>query len=175
MYKHGIYQTEVASDINLPVVMSYGHFVVGTAPVHKVSKDKRKINTLTRLSTYREAVEYFGDTYDLDFSVSQAIKVFFELYAVAPLYIVNILNPEIHKKTGNTLSLSLTKGRAVIKNHKIIPETVIVKNSADSQVIVDARLIWTEEGLEIFARPSTGDKIDVEFEEIDLSKVTKTN
>lgn len=174
MYKHGIYQTEVASDINLPVVMSYGHFVVGTAPVHKVSKDKRKINTLTRLSTYREAVEYFGDTYDLDFSVSQAIKVFFELYAVAPLYIVNILNPEIHKKTGNTLSLSLTKGRAVIKNHKIIPETVIVKNSADSQVIVDARLIWTEEGLEIFARPSTGDKIDVEFEEIDLSKVTKT-
>ena len=43
-YKHGTYQTEVASDINLPVILDYGHFIVGTAPVHKVKKDKRKIN-----------------------------------------------------------------------------------------------------------------------------------
>lgn len=175
MYKHGTYQTEAASDINLPVIMSYGHFIVGAAPIHKVVGEKRKVNEVVRLANYREAIEYFGDTNDLDFSVSQAIKVFFELYAVAPLYVVNILDPSIHKKTGTALQgLSVAKGSTVIENHKIITESVVVKNNADSQVIADARLVWTEKGLEIFARPSNGTAIDVEFEEIDLSKVTKT-
>ena len=174
-YKHGTYQSEATSDINLPVVLDYGHFIVGTAPVHKVKKEKRKINELVRLANYREAIEYFGDTYDLDFSISQAIKVFFELYAVAPIYVVNILDPEKHKKTKTTIQgLSVLTGSTVIENHKIIIDTVVVKNNADSQVIADARLVWTEKGLEIFARPSNGNKIDVEFEEIDLSKVTKT-
>ena len=40
-YKHGTYQSEVASDINLPVVLDYGHFIVGMAPIHKVKKEKR--------------------------------------------------------------------------------------------------------------------------------------
>ena len=38
VYKHGTYQTEVTSDINLPVLLDYGHFIVGTAPVHKVKE-----------------------------------------------------------------------------------------------------------------------------------------
>ena len=91
-YKHGTYQTETASDINLPVTLDYGHFIVGMAPIHKVKKGKRKTNEVVRIGTLREAVEYFGDTYDLDFSISQAVKVFFELYAVAPLFVVNILD-----------------------------------------------------------------------------------
>lgn len=174
-YKHGTYQMETSSDINLPVVMNYGHFIVGTAPVHKVKKEKRKVNELVRLSTYREAVEYFGDTHDLDFSISQAIKIFFELYSVAPLYVVNVLDPEKHKKTVTPLTgLSVESGSTVIENHKIITDTVKVKNNTDSQIIADARLVWTEKGLEIFARPSTGNKIDVEFDEVDLSAVTKT-
>ena len=41
-YKHGTYQTEAASDINLPVTLDYGHFIVGMAPIHKVKKEKRK-------------------------------------------------------------------------------------------------------------------------------------
>lgn len=175
-YKHGTYQSEATSDINLPVELSYGHFIVGLAPMNKVKKEKRTVNEVKRIATYREALEYFGNTYDLDFSISQAIKVFFELYAVAPLYIVNILDISKHKKTGTALTgLSVAKGSALIENHKIIPETVVVKNNADSQVIADAVTVWTEKGLEIFAKPSTGDKIDVEFEEVDISAVTKAD
>ena len=174
-YKHGTYQSETTSDINLPVVLDYGYFIVGTAPIHKVKKENRKVNEVVRLGTLKEAVYYFGDTYDQDFSISQAVKTFFELYGVAPLYVVNILNPEKHKKTGTTLTgLSVATGSTIIPNHKIIPESVVVKNNIDSQPIVDATLMWTEKGLEIFAKPSNGNKIDVEFEEVDLSSVTKS-
>ena len=89
-YKHGTYQSETTSDINLPVVLDYGYFIVGTAPIHKVKKENRKVNEVVRLGTLKEAVSYFGDTYDQDFSISQAVKTFFELYGVAPLYVVNI-------------------------------------------------------------------------------------
>ena len=102
-YKHGTYQNETASDISLPVESSYGYFIVGTAPLNKIKESKRKINEVVRIGTYKEALEYFGDTYDLDFSISQAIKVFFELYSVAPIYVVNLVDPTTHKKTGTPM------------------------------------------------------------------------
>lgn len=173
-YKHGTYQSEVASDINLPVVLDYGHFIVGTAPMHKIKVANRKINEITRIATYKEAIEYFGDTYDLDFSISQAIKIFFELYAVGPLFVVNIFDPTKHKTSQKTeQGIELKSGRALVKNHKIITDTLVVKDNATSQVIADAMIVWTSEGLEIFANPSSGTKIDIEYEEADLSKVTK--
>lgn len=174
-YKHGTYQKEVASDINLPVVLPYGYFIVGTAPIHKVKTEKRTVNELVKLATYKEAIEYFGDTYDLDFSISQAIKVAFELYGVAPIYAVNILDLEKHKSDTKTLSdISVVNGKAVVKNHKIITDTLVVKNNSTDTPIVDSVKIWTEEGLEIYVNQSSNEKIKIEFNEVDLSKVTKT-
>ena len=59
-YKHGTYQGEVASDISLPVELSYGYFIVGTAPIHKLSKKNRSINEVKRLGNYQEAITQFG-------------------------------------------------------------------------------------------------------------------
>ena len=173
-YKHGTYQSETSSDISLPIVLDYGHFLVGMAPMNKVKKENRKVNELVRLGTYKEAIQYFGTTYDLDFSISQAIKVFFELYSVAPLYVVNILDINKHKTSMKTTNgLELSNGKVLIKNHKIITDTLTIKENTTSQIISDAITMWTDEGLEIYATPSNGNKIDIEYEEIDLSKVTK--
>ena len=173
-YKHGTYQSETSSDISLPIVLDYGHFLVGMAPMNKVKKENRKVNELVRLGTYKEAIQYFGTTYDLDFSISQAIKVFFELYGVAPLYVVNILDINKHKTSMKTTNgLELSNGKVLIKNHKIITDTLTIKENTTSQIISDAITMWTDEGLEIYATPSNGNKIDIEYEEIDLSKVTK--
>ena len=43
MYKHGTYQQEGATAFQLPVVLDYGHFIVGTAPIHKVKAENRKV------------------------------------------------------------------------------------------------------------------------------------
>lgn len=174
-YKHGTYQREGDTSFRLPVELSYGHFIVGMAPVHMVKKEKRTVNEVKRIATLQEAIEYFGNTYDLDFSISQAIKVFFELYSVAPLYIVNILDITKHKTEKKTLeNKTLDRGKVLIKNHKIIPETVIVKESTGKQIVSDAKAIYTAEGLEIYAKLSSGNSIDIEFEEVDFSKVNKS-
>lgn len=174
-YKHGTYQREGDTSFRLPVELSYGHFLVGMAPIHKVKKEKRTINEVIRLATYQEAIEYFGDTYDLDFSISQAIKVFFELYSVAPLYVVNVLDIEKHKTEKKTLEgQALERGKVLLKNHKIIPESIIVKENIGKQIVSDARVVYTSEGLEIYAKLSVGTSIDIEYEEVDLSKVNKS-
>ena len=172
-YKHGTYQNETASDISLPIESSYGYFIVGTAPLNKIKESKRKINEVVRIGTYKEALEYFGDTYDLDFSISQAIKVFFELYSVAPIYVVNLVDPATHKKTGTPLNdVSVVNGKVLIPNHKVIPETVIVRNG--STPIVDKTFVWTEEGLEIYFTSSSATSVNIEYDEIDLSMITKS-
>jgi len=173
-YKHGTYQTEAASDINLPVTLDYGHFIVGMAPIHKVKKGKRKTNEVVRIGTLREAVEYFGDTYDLDFSISQAVKVFFELYAVAPLFVVNILDLDKHKSDNKKTvqGLEMKSGKALVKNHKIITDTLVIKDNSTSSEISDARYLWTDEGLEIYATAPNNNKIDIE-NRIDIYNVAR--
>lgn len=173
-YKHGTYQQEGATAFQLPVVVDYGHFIVGMAPMHKVKQEKRSINEVIRIGTYQEAIEYFGDIYDLDFSISQAIKVFFELYGVAPLYLVNILDPQKHKtEKKNLTEQPLQQGKYILESQKVIPETVVVKESIGKQVVADTRFVFTSKGLEIYAKLSGGTKIDIEYEEVDISKVTK--
>ena len=76
-----------------------------------------------------------------------------------------------NKKT--MMAIELKSGKTVINNHKIITDTLVVKDNATSLPISDAITIWTAEGLEIYATPSSGNKIDIEFNEIDLLKVNK--
>ncbi|WP_064615533.1 phage tail sheath protein [Streptobacillus moniliformis] len=173
-YKHGTYQSETKSDITLPVEMAYGYFIVGNAPMNKVKEKNRTVNKVLRIGSYKEAIEMFGDTNDLDFSISQAIKIFFELYLVSPLYVVNLVDVGKHKKTSTKITgLKVEEGKVLIKNHKIIPETVVVKNNTNSVEIVDKVLNWTELGLEIYVTPTNSTTVDVEFNEIDLSLITK--
>ena len=42
-YKHGTYQSETSSDISLPIVLDYGHFLVGMAPMNKVKKGRKYV------------------------------------------------------------------------------------------------------------------------------------
>lgn len=174
-YKHGTYQGEVASDIALPVNLDYGYFIVGTAPIHKVEKGKRTVNEVKRIGNYAEALEYFGGIEDLDFSISQAIKSAFVLYGVAPLFVVNILDLERHKSDilKRMDNLTLKNGKVLVENHKIITDTLVVKKSGGT-VIADATYVWTEKGLEIYAKSDSGNEIDIEFYEVDITKVTKT-
>lgn len=177
MYKHGTYQAEAATNFQLPVTADYGHFIVGNAPMHKVAKEKRTVNEVLRIATYKEAVEYFGDIVDMDFSISQAIKVFFQFYGVAPLYIVNLVDVNKHRTEEKILETQpLKKGKYVIPSQKVIPETVIVKKSLDKAIVTDVKMTYTTEGLELDVKlDDSSNNIDIIYNEVDLSKINKAD
>lgn len=177
MYKHGTYQVEATTNFQLPVTADYGHFIVGNAPMHKVAKEKRTVNEVLRIATYKEAVEYFGDIVDMDFSISQAIKVFFQLYGVAPLYIVNLVDVNKHRTEEKILETQpLKKGKYIISSQKVIPETVIVKKSLDKAIVTDVKMTYTTEGLELDVKlDDSSNNIDIIYNEVDLSKINKAD
>ena len=137
-YKHGVYVSEVATSILPPVEATAGiPFIVGTAPVNMT--DPKNVNKPVLCYNYAEAVAAFGYVPPKDdansglkkyeYTISEFIQSQFALFGVAPVIIVNVLDPEKHKKTATTTSVTLdTKtGSAVIAETGILPETVTLE------------------------------------------------
>lgn len=103
--------------------------VVGTAPVHTVYNGAKYVNKPVVVNDIAEARKYFG--YDDDwenYTLCEAMHVFFELVGVGPLVMINVLDPEKHKSDA-TKSKTLTpeNGRMVIAGaESVILDTVKV-------------------------------------------------
>ena len=171
-YKHGTYQKEDTTNLITPIVLPYGCFIVGTAPMNQVSEENRTVNVVQRIATPAQAVTYFGGTYDLDFSISQAIDVFFNLYGIAPIYAVNIVDITKHKTAETEAAVEVNNGEFTIKNHKVIIDSLVVKDNTTSLEITDYITAWTEEGLVVYLTGAVT-KVDLTYDVIDLSKITK--
>jgi len=90
--RHGIYISEVATQIQAPVQIDSGICVaIGTA---KIAQDKPVI-----CYTYKEFVENFGYVGDFDnYTLEEVAATFFKLYNVAPVICINALNGTKHFK-----------------------------------------------------------------------------
>ena len=171
-YNHGTYQSEDSTNLISPIVTDYGSFIIGTAPMNQVSEENRTVNVVQRIATPAQAATYFGGTYDFDFSISQAIHIFFNLYGVAPIYAVNILDIKKHKTAKTESEIEVNNGEFTIKNHKVIVESLVVKDSSTSLEITDCITSWTEDGLLVLLSDGIT-KVDITYDVVDLSKITK--
>ena len=95
---HGIETSKLRTSVSTPVTVASGiHFVVGTAPVHTVSG---KVNEVVMLTEYKEAAELIGYSDDWKkYSLSEEVYTSLKLYGISPIFVVNVLDPEKHKKS----------------------------------------------------------------------------
>lgn len=193
-YVHGIKTSEVATSL-VPAaeVDSAISFVVGTAPINLV--DESNVNKPVLCYSYSEAVAKFGFQKALenangfkkyDYTLSEVMYSLFQLYNVAPVVFVNVLDPKKHKKAASTTKLKVdTKtGSAIIKERGIILSTLELKKDEGSDAYIrgtdyvaefddDGYLVITalsDDG-ETF-KLSTDAEINVAAEIIDPTKVT---
>lgn len=144
-YNHGVKISEVPTSILPPVQVSAGiPFIVGTAPVGM--SDKANVNKPVLCHSYDEAVAAFGyvpPKHDavsglkkFEYSISEFIQSQFALFGVAPVIIVNVLDPSVHKKSVNTMSVTLdTKtGSAVIEETGILVDSVSLAGTGSAYV-----------------------------------------
>ena len=78
-YKHGVYNTEQATSLTVPVQGSAGLQVIfGTAPIHLAKDPAAAVNTPKLVYSYKEAVEAVGYSDDFDtFTLCQSISACF--------------------------------------------------------------------------------------------------
>lgn len=93
-YQHGVYTREQATSMSAATNSTAGLQVVfGTAPIYQLA-DLTGVTAPRLCSSYAEAVAALGyDTNFEAFTLNQSIKASFELFGVAPIVLVNVLDP----------------------------------------------------------------------------------
>ena len=94
---HGAKADKLTTSVSTPNVAASGIiFAVGTAPVQMV--EDKKINEVIMANNYAEAVKILGYSDDWKkYSLCEVIYTAFQLYTVAPIFLVNVLDPAKHK------------------------------------------------------------------------------
>ena len=136
-YKHGVYISEVATSIVPPVDTETGLPVVfGTAPMH-LATDPAAVNTPILCYTYAEAVAAFGYHDDWKkYTLCEFVKSHFALFAMAPVVLVNVLDPATHKTAVTNQSVTLTPGAGTIADDGVMLSTLVLKLTAEGQPLV---------------------------------------
>ena len=132
MFRRGIFISEEATPIAPPVRVNAAMPVAFvTAPVHLSEDPYAVTNKPELLFTYADSVRKFGfsmrpGVWD-NYTAPQMIFSQFALYAVAPLVLVNVLDPTIHNErvTGEKLTLDGYSG--VLEVDGVLIDTVRIQ------------------------------------------------
>lgn len=149
---------------------------IGTSPVNLVRgyAEKGLVNKPIKL-TSAKAKATIGYSKDWKhFTLSEVVKAFFDNVGgnVEPLYAINILNPDVHKKAEQTTkTLTFVNGQATFASDTIILDTLAIGDKAEG---VDYTLDYNyNSGTVIIDSNSASVKltgaVDVTFYEVDYS------
>lgn len=131
-YKHGIYNSEQPTSMPVPQEGSAAiQVIIGTAPIHLTTNPTAAANKPILCSSYKEAVEAFGYSDDFDkFTLCQAMMASFSIFHVAPVIMINVLDPanNDHVQDNTAESCTVTSKTATYQKQYVMLDTLTVKN-----------------------------------------------
>ena len=128
-YKHGVYIKENETSVAAPVLGTAGLQVIfGTAPINLVENPSAAVNKPILVNNYAEAVAAVGYSDDYEsYTLMQSIDASFKLFNVAPIVLVNVLDPAKHKATVAEASYTVKDGQATVNVEGLLLSTLSVK------------------------------------------------
>ena len=148
-YKHGVYVREQETSLAAPVTGSAGlNVIIGTAPINTVENPAAAVNTPVIAYTYKEAVEKMGYSDDFaSYTLCEAISAAFSVIGVAPIVMINVLDPEKHSADIETKNVNVVNGMAKITEKGILLDQLVVKaNSSPINKDTDYTTTWDNDG-----------------------------
>lgn len=138
MYFHGVYNTEQDTSLTAPIQGSAGLQVIfGTAPIHLSDDPEKAANTLKLCYSFKECQQAVGYSDDFDkFTLCQSIDACFRVFNVAPIILVNVLDPNNsnHTTTNAAASVDVSDGVAIYGEEYVLLNTLTVKNGETTLV-----------------------------------------
>ena len=115
-YLHGAYGQIQAVGTKVAARSQNAIVYVGTAPVQTVEGGSANVNRPILVNNIAEARKYFGYSEDwAKYTLCEAMHAHFEINAVGPLVLINVLDPTRHvSETGGNKSLTPANGRVTI-------------------------------------------------------------
>lgn len=165
-YRHGVYISEVPTSILPPTRVSAGLPVVfGTAPVHLTDNPAANVNKPVLAYTYAEAVAALGfvphdaTTGLFNYTLSEFFSSHFALFAAAPVVVVNVLDPAVHKADVAAEAVTLVDDKATLANNGALRASIVVKSEDGTTTHVlntDYVVTYSTAGLAIINRLAGG-------------------
>ena len=129
-YQHGVYITERETSLVAPLTGTAGlQVIVGTAPVNMAENPYDCTNKPVIAYSYAEAVANVGysDNWK-DFTICQSIYASFQVLNVAPIIMINVLDPTKHIQPLEEATVTVIDGQATINTKGILLDKLTVKN-----------------------------------------------
>lgn len=150
-YFHGVYNTEQDTSLTAPIYGSAGLQVIfGVAPIHLSKNPAKAANTPMLCHSFKECREAVGYSNDFKtFSLCQSIDACFNVFNVAPIILINVLDPtkEAHTTANMEQSCNVKDGVVLYDKTMVMLDTLVVKN-ADTTLVAgsDYTASHTEDG-----------------------------
>ncbi|MEK5181354.1 phage tail sheath family protein [Paenibacillus sp. FSL R5-0928] len=160
-FKHGVSIIEQATSVLAPTQASSGiPFAVGTAPITLASAAV-PANTPVLVHTYAEAVAALGysDNWK-DYTLCELIYSHFALYAMAPMILVNVLDPATHKTTVEPAAITVANRVATLPVSGVMLLTLTVKSSDGTKTFLkdkDYTAAFDDAGHVVITTKASGD------------------
>lgn len=139
-YRHGVYIFEVPTSIQPPVMVDSAVPVVfGTAPIHLAEDPYGVTNEPRLLTTLAEAARAFGMNTRSpklwrEYTAIQTFFSTFQLYAVAPIVFVNVIDPHIHNVRVTGEAVEINGESTVLNVHGVLLNTVTVRDEIGTEL-----------------------------------------
>lgn len=129
-YRHGIYVSEQETSMIAPLNGTAGlQVVIGTAPVHLLDNPADAINKPLLVYSKAEAVAAVGYSDDFaSYTLCEAISAAFAVVNVAPLVLINVLDPAKHFEELAETTVQINSGVAVVEQTGVLLGEMTVKN-----------------------------------------------
>jgi phage tail sheath protein FI len=184
-YNHGVSVLEVATGVTPPITAdSAVQVVIGTAPVNLLEDPPGAVNVPILVNSFPEAQAKVGysDSFD-KFSVCESIDASFRVFNVAPLVIINVLDPATHKAAVPAALHSIVDNQVKISVEGVLKAGFTVKDEAGTatyDLTDDYTLDFDANGYMVISIVATGQiitdaetKLTINYDKLDPTAVTE--
>ena len=137
-YNHGVYNQEQETSLTTPIQGTAGLQVIfGTAPIHLAEDPAAAVNKPVVCYSFAECQQAMGYSDDFEnFTLCQSMDACFRVFNVAPIILVNVLDPG---KSGHTTQnteeeCAVADGAVAYAKQFVLLDTIVVKN-ADATLV----------------------------------------
>jgi hypothetical protein len=179
-YNHGVRIEERPTSLPAPAHgTSAFQVVVGISPVNLADDPYNATNVVKLVRSFEEASAAVGYSGNLkDYNLNQSINATFLKFAVTPMALINVLDPEKHKSAVEKKTCEVAAMQAVVKIDGILLDTLkVAAGETDLKVDEDYIVGFNSDGYAAITllengHGSSAAQLSVSCDRIDPSKVT---
>ena len=176
-YNHGVRVLENPTILTTPRQGTAGlQVIIGVAPVNLAEDPYNATNRPKIAYSFAEASAAVGycDNFK-DYNICESVDASSRVLNIAPIILINVLDPKTHKKALEEQEVEVIEGQAVIETFGVLADTLRVR-SGDREMAADTDYIITfdDDGMAVITLvDATGiNALTVSGSVIDPSKIT---